>query len=365
MTAPSEKIGVLFINFGEPDEPTPEKVIPFLERIFLQNGNLENHTEEEARARARTLAERRAPGLIEEYEQIGGSPLNGQADAQARALAEELERRGWDARVYSAFQFTEPTIAEKVAEAREDGVERIVALPVYPICGQSTTVEALRSVRRAMDSLGWDRELAAVSGWHHHPGYRDLRASHIADFVAERGLDLNDEDTVLYFSVHGTPVKYLDEGNRYDRYVEESCADLAERLGTDRYAVGFQNHSNRGIPWTQPDNEDLIESLGETKLVVVPLSFMHEQSETLAELDHELREFTEELGKEFHRVPVPHDHAAFPGLMADLVAEARAASVGDRDDMARCRCSDVPGTWCTNGARELPPSPYVPSGAPA
>lgn len=363
MTPPPEKIGILFINFGEPDEPTPEKVEPFLERIFLQNGGLEGHTTEEARERARTLAKRRAPGLIREYESIGGSPLNAQAQAQADGLARVLEERGWDARVYSAFQFTEPTIPRKVAEAREDGMETLVALPVYPICGQSTTVEAIRAVKRSMDDHGWDRSLVALSGWHHHPDYRALRAGHIADFVAERGLDLNDDDTVLYFSVHGTPVKYLDEGNRYDRYVEESCADLAERLGTDRYAVGFQNHTNRGIPWTQPDNEDLIQGLDETKLVVVPLSFMHEQSETLAELDHELRAFTEEQGKAFHRVPVPHDHEAFPELLADLVAEALQAAGGEGTELATCRCSDVAGTWCTNGARELPPSPYIPQPA--
>lgn len=360
MTAPSETIGVLFINFGEPDQPTPEKVIPFLERIFLQNGGLERFSGDEARERARTLARRRAPGLIEEYEEIGGSPLNAQAEAQAEALQQELRGRGWDARVYSAYQFTEPTIADKVAEARSDGVERLVALPVYPICGQSTTVESLRSVRRAMDELGWDTELLGLSGWHHHPGYRSLRADHTAAFVAEKGLDLRASDTILYFSVHGTPIKYLDEGNRYDRYVEESTAELAERLGTSRYAVGFQNHTNRGIPWTQPDNEDLIERLEESKLVVVPLSFMHEQSETLAELDHELREFTEGLGKEFHRVPVPHDHPGFPALLADLVAERVRAADDEPVELAPCRCSDVPGTLCTNGARDLPPSSYAP-----
>ena len=308
MTAPSDKIGLLFINFGEPDEATPEKVEPFLERIFLQNTGLEGHASDEAVERARTLAKRRAPGLI------------------------------------------------------EDGVERLVALPVDPIGRHSPPVEALRSTRRAMDVLGWDQELVSVAGWHHHPDYRHLRAEHIARWVEERGLDLTREDTVLYFSVHGTPVKYLEEGNRYDRYVEESCRDLAERLGTDRWAVGFQNHTNRGIPWTRPDNEDRIESLDETRLVVVPISFMREQSETLAELDHELRAFTEELGKEFHRVPVPWDHEAFPGILADLVRQAVAAS-REETELSRCRCSDVPDTWCTNGARDLPPSPYVPAGA--
>src|SRR6056297_1028194 len=98
--------GVVLLNFGEPAEPTRENVVPYLERIFLNNASLEDaDTEEEARERARQLAERRAPGLIEEYEEIGGSPLNPQAEAQADALADELDERGYDIQTYVGMQF--------------------------------------------------------------------------------------------------------------------------------------------------------------------------------------------------------------------------------------------------------------------
>ena len=360
MTGPvssERKLGVLVINFGEPDEPTMEKVVPFLERIFLQNSSLE--PDQAGRARARQLAEERAPGLIEEYEAIGGSPLNEQADAQAAALQESLRARGRDATTYSAFQFTEPTIADRVGSAREDGVDTLVALPVYPICGRSTTVAALESVREAIDALGWEVDFRGVSGWHHHASYVRLRTEHVRAFVEERGLDLEDPDTLLYFSVHGTPIKYLDEGNRYDRYVEEQCREIARRLGASRYGVGFQNHTNRRIAWTQPDNEDRIRDAEETKLVVVPISFMHEQSETLAELDHELRDFIEGLGKELHRVPIPHDAEAFTALLADLAEALADDPAAAPASLARCRCAPLEGVWCTNGARELPPSPYA------
>ena len=357
MSASSEKIGVLIINFGEPDEPVLEKVEPFLERIFLQNAGLE--PDESMRARARQLAADRAPGLIEEYEAIGGSPLNEQAEAQAEALARALADRGRDARIYTAYQFTDPTIADRVRDARADGVDTLVAVPVYPICGQSTTVAALEAVEAALEEEGWSPRFAGVAGWHHHPSYEGLRVENVRAFVESRGLDLTDPDTLLYFSVHGTPIKYLEEGNRYDRYVEEQCREIARALGTDRYGVGFQNHTNRRIAWTRPDNEDRIREAPEKRLVVVPISFMHEQSETLAELDHDMKAFVEGLGKEFHRVPVPHDAPAFSAFLADLVE----ALVGSPDSpptpLARCRCASLEGVWCTNGARDLPPSPYA------
>ena len=139
--------GVVVLNFGEPDEPTRENVRDYLERIFMNNADLEGDTtEEEARQRSRQLAERRAPGLIEEYEEIGGSPLDPQAKAQADALEAELDARGLDATTYTGFQFTEPYIADAVEQAREDGVDELVGLPAYPLCGASTTVASLEEL---------------------------------------------------------------------------------------------------------------------------------------------------------------------------------------------------------------------------
>lgn len=352
---PQPRVGVLVVNFGEPSAASAEVVEPFLERIFLQNAGLE--PDEEAVARARSLARDRAPALVEDYALIGGSPLNAQADAQARALEGELRARNWDARTYSAFQFTRPYVSDRVAEARGDGVELLVALPVYPICGHSTTGAALRSVHASLESLDWAPSFVGVSGWHDHPAYGAMRADSVRRFAEASGLDLRAPDTLLYFSVHGTPVMYLEAGSRYDRYVEEHCRDVAGRLGVERWEVGFQNHTNRRVEWTQPYNGALLPSVPERRLVIVPISFMHEQSETLAELDHELRGICEDAGKEYFRVPVPHEEPQFVRFLADLVTqlvEDPAAS----PSLALCRCVLLPGVWCTNGARDLPPSPF-------
>ena len=337
-----------------------EEVTPFLERIFLQNADLES--DRSARARAVQLAAARAPHLVEAYRAIGGSPLDAQARAQAEALGEALAARRMDARTEAVFQFTPPFIRDGVVRAREGRADVLVGLPVYPMCGHSTTVAALDSVRAALDELDWDVPFIGVAGWHRHPGYLALRAEHIRAFVRERALDLSSPDTILYFSAHGTPVKYILEGNRYDRYVEEHCREIAEALGVgDRFAVGFQNHTNRRIAWTWPDNEERIGTLAERRLVVDAVSFIHEQSETLDELDRELRDAVEAMGKEMYRVPVPHDDPRFAGVLADLVGQALGQSAAEDPALAPCRCRPVPGTWCTNGARDLDPSPYIKS----
>ncbi|NHN61545.1 MULTISPECIES: ferrochelatase [Halorussus] len=349
--------GVVLLNFGEPAEPTRENVVAYLERIFLNNASLEEaDTEEEARERARQLAERRVPGLMEEYEEIGGSPLNPQAEAQADALAAELGDRGYDVETYVGMQFTEPFVGDAVEAARADGVDELVGLPVYPLCGASTTVAALDELKEAAAERDWDVSIAEITGWHRHPQYNALRADNVRRFAAAHDVDLTDEATELVYSAHGTPQHYLDEGSRYDLYVEEFCEVLGRKLGIDSYSLGYQNHENRDIPWTEPDVEEVIEELGDDdsveRVVVEPVSFMHEQSETLSELDDELREEAEDEGLEFYRVPVPHDDDRFKGVLADLAEPF----VGDFDpgyyQYRQCQCSDSPNAMCLNAPVE-------------
>ena len=340
--------GVLLLNFGEPEETTRDAVVPYLERIFLSNMEMEDIDDEEAaRERARGLAEKRAPGLLAEYEEMGPSPLKQQAREQADALGDELTERGYDVEIYNGMQYTEPFVADALEEARDDGVDEIVALPVYPLCGRTTTVEALEMTEDALEELDWSPEYTEVTGWHEHPDYVELRAENLEEFVDDEGVEIG-ENAELLFSAHGTPTKYL-EGDlafRYDEYVEEFCDWTATRLGVEEYLLGYQNHENRGVEWTEPETEEVIEEVEADHVVVEPVSFMREQSETLSELDIELREECEELGVELHRVPIPHDDLRFAGVLADLVEPIIAEEDLDDWGMGQCRCKETEGTYC-------------------
>jgi ferrochelatase len=351
------KTAVLLLNFGEPENPTPAEVIPFLERIFALNAPLMGEaTPEEVRARSRKLAEARAPGLIEEYHLIGGSPLHRQSREQAEGLEAELRRRGHDVTTFVAMQFTHPSIEEALVAARTAGVDRVVGLPVYPLTGPTTTSAALDAMRSAIDRLEWEVEVGEVTGWHRHPSYLRLRGDAIRALLAREGLSLDDPETKLVFSAHGTPLRYLEDGSRYEEYVRDFCARLAAEVGAPEYVLGYQNHTNRpGVQWTQPDVDRVVAGIDARRIVVDPVSFMHEQSETLAELDHELREEAEARGLEFFRVPIPYVAPEFLGVLADLVEPlldtlspaALGTEVGPLP-LRRCRCRDVAGTYCLN-----------------
>jgi len=333
--------GVVLLAFGEPEGTDPAGVVDFLERIFLANRRLEPGS---GAPRARRLAEARAPALLETYRDIGGSPMSAHTRGHAQSLEAELEARGHAAHVFVGTQFATPTIQDALERCREAGVERLVALPLYPISGPTTTLAALASVRGEIEQMSWSVNTSFIGGWHRHPDYVELRADAVRSLMSGRGLDPNDPGVTLYFSAHGTPISYLEEGSRYEEYVEDSCRSIADAVGMAEYALGYQNHANRGVAWTEPSNEALIGTLDASDVVVVPVSFIHEQSETLDELDLQLRKRVEARGIGFHRVQTPFEHSAMAGVLADLALEALAG----REDglMASCMCQNVEWGFC-------------------
>ncbi|HSL69925.1 MAG TPA: ferrochelatase, partial [Longimicrobiales bacterium] len=256
-------------------------------------------------------------------------------------------RRGHDAIGYVGMQFTEPAIESVVARARTEGAELLVGLPVYPVCGPSTNIAALEQLRRAVDAIGWRVPVFEISGWHSHGAYIELRADAIRRFVMDNNLDVTEPGTRLIFSAHGTPLKYLQQGSRYVLYTEHAVHAIAESLGVNNYVLGYQNHTNRPIEWTQPDIEKVISEVQAHTVVVDPCSFIHEQSETLAELDHDLKEEAEERGLTYYRVPVPHDDPRFIKLLADL-AEPFITGTHVQAGFRPCRCRTTPHTYCLN-----------------
>jgi ferrochelatase len=343
------KCAVIVLNFGEPEHATLEEVVPFLEKIFMINASLEDASVyERALKRSQQLARERAPSLIEEFEKIGGSPLHAQARLEAHALAAELKRRGHDVPVLIGMQFTTPSIADAVAEARAAKVERLIGLPAYPLCGRSTTIAALEDLAKEVERhADWDVELREITGWHPHPKYTQLRADAIRKTYEKNGLDPRNPRVKLVFSAHGTPIKYIEEGSRYQDYVIDSCQRIAGALGITNYEIGYQNHANRpGVEWTKPDVEDVVRNIDADAIVVDAVAFLHEQSESLAELDHDLREDAEERGLGFYRVPIPFDDPRVAEVLADLVEPL--CDDGKGNSLRPCRCRERPGVWCLN-----------------
>lgn len=261
-------------------------------------GSVSGHGEH---PRPRPAAPPRAHGpasaqSTEAYRSIGGgSPLRRITDEQARALESSLRRLGLDATVYVAMRYWNPFTEEAVENIKRDGVTRLVVLPLYPQFSISTSGSSLRLLEQLMRQDPALRTLphTVIPSWYQRPGYVRAMADMIVDELESKFSD--PAKARIFFSAHGVPKSYIDEGDPYKEEMEECVAlimrELRRRGVQNEHTLAYQSRVGP-VEWLQPYTEEAIEELGAAgckSLLAVPISFVSEHIETLEEIDMEYR----------------------------------------------------------------------------
>ena len=279
------------------------------------------------------------------YAQLGGgSPLLANTQRQADALAARLEacNNGVEARCFIAMRYWHPMTEQTVAEVGDWRPDEVVLLPLYPQYSTSTTASSLTAWRRTAADAGLDAPVRAVCCY---PVQKGLIAA-LADRVRAglREAARAGRPRVL-FSAHGLPEKTVRGGDPYAWQVERTAAGVVAALAGEQFdwIVCYQSRVGP-LEWIRPYIEDELQRAADdgVPVVVVPVSFVSEHSETLVELDIEYRERAAALGiPAYVRTPTVDDDPAFIGGLADLVERALA---GDPD-----LCSGAGGRFCPAG----------------
>jgi ferrochelatase len=326
---PADTLAVVALNLGGPD--SPESVEPFLRNLFadpdvIQLGRLLRPLQP---LLAGYIARRRAPFSRAAYRQIGGrSPILAESTDQAKALATELERRGRAALPFVAMACWRPFSADAVAAMRAAGVQRAVAVPLFPHYSITTTGSSFKALERAL--AGTSIQLARVESYPDAPGF----ITALCDRVGEAIATLPEEhraNAPIVFSAHGLPESYVRRGDSYLDEIRTTVGAVARRLGLrDRQQLAFQSRVGRQ-KWLGPATEEVLEQLAEAgnrAVVVVPVAFTGEHLETLQEIDILYRSQAERQGiTHFARARTVGCHPAFIGALADL-ADAAARAKG-------------------------------------
>lgn len=319
------RIGVLLLNLGGPDKI--EDVRPFLYNLFSDPEIIRLPVKALQKPLAWLISTLRASKSQENYLEIGGgSPLREITEAQAKALETKLKLMGQDAKIYIGMRYWHPFTEEAIAQIKNDGINKVVILPLYPQFSISTSGSSFRVLEEMWSN---DQALKAIKytlipSWYNHSGY--LRS--MADLIAQE-LDKfpNPEQVHVFFSAHGVPVSYVEEaGDPYQREIEACTRLIMQTLGRpNQYTLAYQSKVGP-VEWLQPYTDDALKELGAEgieDLVVVPISFVSEHIETLQEIDIEYREVAEEAGiKNFQRVPALNTYPGFIDSLADLVVES-------------------------------------------
>lgn len=312
------KIAVVLFNLGGPDGQ--EAVEPFLYRLFSDPAIISLPQPLRWMA-AKLISSRRAPVAQEIYAKMGGkSPILEQTQAQARALETALNQAGDAAwKMFTCMRYWHPFSRDVVKEVEVYQPDWVVLLPLYPQFSTTTTASSFADWQRAMAKAELLLPVLRLCCYYDQP---DFVAAHVAmvrpayDQAAAHGRPR------ILFSAHGLPEKVIHKGDPYQWQVEQSVAAIVAALGIAEldYAVCYQSRVGP-LAWIGPSTEELLRQAGEdhVPVVVVPVAFVSEHSETLVELDMEYRHLAEEAGvKAYFRVPALGTHPRFIEALASL-----------------------------------------------
>jgi ferrochelatase len=322
---PRPDLGVVLLQLGGPD--SLESVEPFLYNLFCDPDIIDLPLAFLFRKPlARVISRRRAPKVQEYYRRIGGrSPILKLTRRQAMALERELSP-DLPARVYVAMRYWHPLTGETLAEVQRDGIRRLVLLPLYPHYSRTTTGSSVREWRKWMDRKAMhDIPVSVVEQYCEHPSYIASLVQHIR--IALRRVPAADRDKVhLVFSAHGTPVKLVQTGDPYQEQIVRTY-----RAVTAHGAFDLPHHlcyqSKVGPQrWLEPSLDQTIRRLagqGVSHMIVIPIAFVSDHSETLWEINMQVREEAKHLGVRYYDMtPALHTSPLFIRALADLVRTA-------------------------------------------
>jgi ferrochelatase len=325
---PADTLAIVALNLGGPD--SLEAVEPFLRNLFadpdvIQLGWLRPLQP----IFARFVARRRAPLSRDAYRQIGGrSPILAESTDQARAVAEELNRRGRPALPFVAMACWRPRSADTVAAMRAAGIQRAVAVPLYPQYSITTTGSSFRALERAL--VDTSIQLARVERYPDATGYIEALCARVGEAIATLP-EQHRASAPVVFSAHGLPTSYIRKGDPYLDEIRITAVAAARRLGLQgREQLAFQSRVGPQ-KWLGPSTEEVLGAIGDAgnrAVVVCPIAFTGEHVETLQEIDILYRELARKRGiVHFARARAVGCHPAFIRALADL-AEAAAREKG-------------------------------------
>jgi len=345
-------LGVVVFQLGGPDSLAA--VEPFLYNLFSDPDIIDFPFARLARPTlARLISSRRARHVQEHYAAIGGkSPIRELTERQASALERELrESRGLNARVVVAMRYWHPLTEEAVEQVARGNFRELVLLPLYPQYSKTTTGSSLNEWRRQYRANGnGPIPVKTIHQFYDHPAYLDALVEKINEGLARFADDAapvdaclhqstpsavevrsnqsaqsasSADDVWLVFSAHGVPFRVIEAGDPYQQHVEATVRLVMERGGwPNSHVLCYQSRVSPG-KWLEPTLGDTLRAVvarGARRVLVVPISFVTDHVETLAEINIEARHLAQQLGiGQFELMPALSDSPTFIRALADLV----------------------------------------------
>lgn len=310
-------IGILLVNTGTPDEPSPRAVRKYLARFLMDPRIAPMNRVAWWLILHLFILPKRGRVSAAKYAKIWtdeGSPFTIAHENLVCGLAEQLAEEGFNVVVRSAMSYSAPFVSDVLRALEEAGCTRLVVLPLYPQSAHSTTKAVSDAVTRELCYTDWRVPYTIVDNYHDVPTYvRAITAS-----IRQAGFEIDSDDKVL-FSYHSIPLADIEKGDTYEVQTGASSVQIANELGIerDRWAIGYQCRFDKGREWLSPFMSDVLARWASSdvgRVFFVCPNFAVDCLETLYDIEHELKPFYFEEIKKAGRVPQDAEFIYVPCL---------------------------------------------------
>ena len=325
----SPRQGILLCNLGTPDAPRPAEL-----RRYLKEFLSDPRVVEIPRLLwwmilnliILRIRPRRSAKLYQSVWTEAGSPLMLYSQGQVKAVKERLAEKYGDIPVVLGMRYGNPSMASAIKELTDQNVRDIIVLPLYPQYAGATTGSTFDAIAKTFTQLRWVPELQFINGYHKFEGYLEAICSSIRRHIEQHG-----QPDRLVFSYHGTPERYLKNGDPYHCFCHQTTRLVKEKMGLDETQVmtTFQSRFGRE-PWLQPYTDKTLEQMPENGIkhvAVICPGFSSDCLETIEEINMEGREsFIESGGEQFHYISCLNDEPAHIDALVSILEKRLALS---------------------------------------
>lgn len=318
------RVAIVLFNLGGPDRP--ESIPPFLLNLFRDPAILRVPFFVRPFL-ARLIARRRVAPATENYALLGGkSPLLQLTQAQAFALETALPEL--EAKCFIAMRYWHPFSLPTAREVKAWEPDEVILFPLYPQFSTTTTGSSLQAWREAASRIGLVAPVTTLCCWFDDAAFITATVGLIRRMLDQaRAVVAPGTRVRVLFSAHGLPEVIVQQGDPYQWQIER-CAEALVRMLEEPNLDWIVCYQSRATPqkWLDPPTDHEVERAARDRvaLVVVPLAFVSEHSETLVELDIEYGDLARRLGVPgYFRVPTQNSDRNFIAALADLIRRAR------------------------------------------
>ena len=321
----NDNIGVLIINLGTPDNTDVKSMRRYLKEFLSDRRVIDLPRVFWWLILNFIILNLRPKKSGEAYKRIwlkndeDGSPLRRITRLQKESLSESFKEK--KVLVEYAMRYGNPSIKSKLSDLKSKGCDKILILSLYPQYAAPTTATVNDEVCRWMLNQRWQPSIRFARPYFDHPEYINAMAKTITKSFQQHG-----EPDILLFSFHGSPIRYLIEGDPYHCQCLKSARLIKEKLkiSDNKILISFQSRFG-SEPWLQPYTDETLEKLGSKKinhLSIVAPGFASDNLETLEEINIEGREiFTENGGGKFTYISCLNESHEGMKLLNQLMQE--------------------------------------------